>query len=83
MYHRYYPNQPYQEHFLTDLRNNWQMVQSLHSRQKEIQVARNKLYQEIIEIESDLETVLMKYKVVEKGDLADQIQSLEENSFQI
>lgn len=79
LYHRYYPNQPYQEHFLTDLRNNWQMVQSLHSRQKEIQVARNKLYQEIIEIESDLETVLMKYKVVEKGDLADQIQSLEED----
>lgn len=37
------------------------------------------MYQEIIEIESDLENVLMKYKVVEKGDLADQIQSLEED----
>ena len=81
VFKRYYPNQPYQERFVVDLRNRWYEYKNLQSRQNDIQQEREKLNSEIGRIGRELQEVLSKYNLnKDTGSISIQLQKLESDA---
>ncbi len=81
LFHRYYPDQPYQEQFTADLRTRWNEYGNLQSRQTDIRQKRERLNSEIGELEENLRAALANYQLPdETGDLSAQLQKLDNDA---
>lgn len=77
LFSQYYPNQPYQELFVANLKNSWYEYGTLQSRQKDIQKERERLNSEICQLEKSIHLVLAKYYPDNTADISVQLQKLE------